>query len=391
MKKYSGITLGAAFLMATSAIGPGFLTQTTVFTAQLGASFGFVILLSVLLDLGAQINIWRVVTASGQHAPEIANRVLPGLGHFLTLLIVLGGLAFNIGNVAGAGLGLEVLTGIPTGWGAALSGLLAMGLFLSREAGKMVDWFVRVLGFLMIVLTAWVAFSAQPPLGEVAYRSFFPEKIDAMAVLTIVGGTVGGYISFAGAHRLLEAGISGRDNIGTVTRSAFTGIGVATLMRMLLFLAAFGVVASGAAIDSANPPASMFRIAAGELGYRFFGLVMWSAAVTSVVGCTFTSISFLTSSFSNIEKNKTWLTLGFIAFSVAVFLTVGKPVKTLIAAGAVNGLILPVALAAMLVAARRTELVGGYRLPLGWQIAGWAVVAVMGGMAGWSVWQFWWG
>jgi len=277
---------------------------------------------------------------------------------------------------------------------------LAAGLFLSRDAGKVVDWFVRILGFLMIMLTAWVAFSAGPPLGEVAYRTFFPEKIDATAVLTIVGGTVGGYISFAGAHRLLEAGMSGRDNIPAVTRSAFMGIGVATLMRLLLFLAAFGVVAGGATMDAANPPASMFRIAAGELGYRFFGLVMWSAAITSVVGCTFTSISFLTSSLNvrgentharQFEKNKNWLTLGFIAFSVAVFLIVGRPVKTLIMVGTLNGLILPVALAAMLVAAQRTELVGGYRLPLAWQIAGWAVVAVMGCMAGWSVWQFWWG
>lgn len=33
------ILTGAAFLMATSAIGPGFLTQTTVFTQSLGASF----------------------------------------------------------------------------------------------------------------------------------------------------------------------------------------------------------------------------------------------------------------------------------------------------------------------------------------------------------------
>ena len=42
--------LGAAFLMATSAIGPGFLTQTATFTNSLLASFGFVILLSILLD-----------------------------------------------------------------------------------------------------------------------------------------------------------------------------------------------------------------------------------------------------------------------------------------------------------------------------------------------------
>jgi Mn2+/Fe2+ NRAMP family transporter len=394
MKKLSGVSLGAAFLMATSAIGPGFLTQTTVYAAQLGASFGFVILLSVLLDLGAQVNIWRVVTASGQRAPEVADRVLPGLGHLLTLLIVLGGLAFNIGNVAGAGLGLEVFLGIPTGWGAALSGLLALGLFANRQAGKTVDWFVRLLGFLMIALTAWVAFSAQPPLGEVAFRSFFPEKIDTTAVLTIVGGTVGGYISFAGAHRLLEAGMNGPADVPAVTRSAFTGIGVATLMRLLLFLAAFGVVASGAAIDPANPPASMFRIAAGELGYRFFGLVMWAAAITSVVGCTFTSVSFLTSSLNvrgestHVWQNKTWLTAGFIAFSVLVFLVVGRPVKTLVLVGTLNGLILPVALAAMLTAARRRDILGDYRLPFGWQITGWAVVAVMGGMAVSSLGQF---
>ena len=37
------VKLGAAFLMATSAIGPGFLTQTSQFTAKYLASFAFVI------------------------------------------------------------------------------------------------------------------------------------------------------------------------------------------------------------------------------------------------------------------------------------------------------------------------------------------------------------
>lgn len=55
------VLLGAAFLMATSAVGPGFLTQTTVFTQTLAASFGFVILLSILLDIGVQLNVWRIM------------------------------------------------------------------------------------------------------------------------------------------------------------------------------------------------------------------------------------------------------------------------------------------------------------------------------------------
>ena len=69
--------------MANSSIGPGFLTQTTVFTQQLLTSFGFVILVSVVLDVGAQLNTWRILTVSELRAQDLANRLLPGLGYFL--------------------------------------------------------------------------------------------------------------------------------------------------------------------------------------------------------------------------------------------------------------------------------------------------------------------
>ena len=56
--------LGAMFLMATSAIGPGFITQTTTFTAQLGAAFAFAVLISILVDIAVQLNVWRVIGVS---------------------------------------------------------------------------------------------------------------------------------------------------------------------------------------------------------------------------------------------------------------------------------------------------------------------------------------
>ncbi len=382
MKKQTrNITLGAAFLMATSAIGPGFLTQTTVFTAELGASFGFVILLSVLIDVAAQANIWRIVVQAGQRAPEIADRLLPGLGTMLTLLVAGGGLAFNIGNVAGAGLGLEVITGMPVGWGAAISTVLAAALFMRKEAGAAMDWFARILGLGMILLTAYVAVSARPPLGEMALRTFFPTSINWQAVLTLVGGTVGSYITFAGAHRLLDAGIRGEAQVPVALRSALTGIGVATLMRVLLFAAALGVVTHTGQPDPANPPASMFKMAAGEWGYCFFGLVMWAAAITSVVGATFTSLSFLQGSFPKLTRQQRPLTLAFLAISLLVFLVVGKPVKTLIVVGALNGLILPLGLAAMLLAEGKFSVQKMMGKTV-WRRAGWAVVALMAFMAG---------
>lgn len=379
-KSKRSILLGAAFLMATSAIGPGFLTQTAVFTNQLGAAFGFVILISVLLDLIAQLNIWRIIAVADLPAQEIANKVFPGLGYFLSFLVFLGGLAFNIGNIAGAGLGLNVLLGISITKGCLISAVIAIAIFIYKEAGLVLDWVTKVLGFLMIMLTCFIVYKSQPPFAEAAIQTFVPQKISFSAILTIVGGTVGGYITFAGAHRLLEAGISGTSNLKEVNRGATTAIGVASLMRILLFLAALGVVYAGSQLDPANPPASIFRLASGEIGYKLFGLVMWSAAITSVIGSAYTSVSFIKSFHPWILKNQRQIIIIFILISTIVFLSIGKPVKTLVFVGALNGMILPVSLGVMLLAAHKTAIIKTYKHPVWLTILGTLVVVFMTGL-----------
>ena len=369
--------VGAAFLMATSAIGPGFLTQTAVFTGQLGASFGFAILASVVIDLVAQLAIWRTVVGAGRPAQDVANSVAPGLGTALALLVALGGLAFNIGNVAGAGLGLEALLGLDVRWGAALSAAFAILLFLSREAGRAMDRVAQALGTVMLALMSWVAFASRPPVGDALVRTVLPERIDPLAIVTIVGGTVGGYITFAGAHRLLDSGARGESGVALATRSAMLGIGVASAMRGLLFLAALGVVVGGVSLaGAANPAAAVFEGAAGATGRRLFGLVMWSAAITSVVGSAYTSVSFLRTLRPGLDDARRPMLLAFVALSTAVFLAVGKPVKVLVLAGALNGLILPLGLAAMLVASRRSAL----SLPRTLEVLAWLVTLAMGAM-----------
>lgn len=381
-KKPSGAILGAAFLMATSAIGPGFLTQTTLFTAELLTSFGFVILVSLLLDIGAQLNIWRIITVSDKRAQDIANSLLPGLGIFLALLVGFGGLVFNIGNIGGTGLGLNALTGLDVKAGAVISCFVALCIFWYKEAGKAVDLFVKVLGVLMILFTTWIAFNSHPPVAEALYRTIWPEKIDVLKIVTLVGGTVGGYISFAGAHRLLDAGITGKESLPQVTRSSVSGIIIVTVMRFVLFFAALGVVWHGAKLDGSNPAASVFQQAAGNIGYRFFGFVMWCAAITSVVGASYTTISFFKTLHPVIEKwSRVFVSL-FILTSTAIFVILGNPVNLLILAGAVNGLILPIALALILLAANKKNLIGEYHHPLWMQFAGWLVVVTMSYM-GW--------
>jgi len=375
--------LGAMFLMATSAIGPGFITQTVKFTDQLKAAFAFAIVVSILFDIAIQLNVWRVVGVSGRRAQDLANSVLPGAGYALSALDVLGGLVFNIGNIAGTSLGLNAIFGLDVRVGASISAAAAIGIFLVRRAGVAMDRVVVMLGVVMIALTAFVAIKTKPPLGDALRQTVSPDTASFLVITTLIGGTVGGYIVYAGAHRLVDNGIKGQRYVPQITRSSITGVAITGVMRVLLFLAVLGVVSGGAKLDALNPAADAFRQALGTTGKIVFGIIMWSAAVTSVIGASYTSTSFLKVMGPWVTRWERWVVCGFIAISTAVFLVAATtPVKLLIFAGAFNGLILPFGLGILLwIAARRPDLMGGYKYPA-WLIvigvAAWVATIYLG-------------
>ena len=379
-KKNGGALLGAAFLMATSAIGPGFLTQTSKFTSDFQASFGFVILISILLSAVAQMNIWRVLCVTGLRGQEVANKVLPGLGYLVAFMVVLGGLVFNIGNVGGGALGFNTLLGIPTKVGYVLAGVLAILVFLSRNAKGAMDTLTKVLGAIMIVVIFFVIVVVKPPVGSAIKNTFVPDAgVQALvpAIITLLGGTVGGYITFAGAHRLIDAGITGEKNLKEINKSSVMGIGIATIVRIFLFLAVLGVVVKGVALDSANPAADAFRKGAGEIGYRFAGLVLLCAAITSIIGAAYTSVSFLKTFHPAIEKHENGVIIGFIAASTLIMLILGNPATLLVVAGALNGLILPITLGICLIASKKKTIMGeNYHHPTWLLVLGIIVVII---------------
>ena len=378
--KNTSVLLGAAFIMATSAIGPGFLVQTAKFTNSYKANFGFVVLISVLLSMVVQLNVWRVLCVSEMRGQDIANKLLPGLGYFVAFLVALGGLVFNIGNVGGSALGFNTLLGIPKMAGYFISGGVAITIFLLKNAAKAMDTLTKVLGGCMIIVIFIVILIVKPPIGLAVKDTFLPsESISNLipAILTLLGGTVGGYITFSGAHRLIDAKITKEENLDEINRSSIMGIGIATLVRVLLFLAILGVVVKGVSLAAENPAADAFRKGAGEIGYRFFGLVLLSAAITSIVGAAYTSVSFLKTFNKNIEKHEKWVIIGFIIVSTIIMAIAGNPATLLILAGSLNGLILPVTLGICLVASQNKSIMGeNYRHPKVLLILGIIVVLI---------------
>lgn len=362
--------LSAMFLMSMSAVGPGFITQTANFTVKLGAAFAFAIIISILIDFVVQANIWRIVTITRMRAPAIANAAIPGSGYLLAILVIIGGLFFNIGNIGGAGLGFNAMIDLDPKIGGAIGALAAIGIFLSRRAGIAMDRVVFVAAFVKLALILYAAYVSGPPVAEAFRQTFLPDTIDFVTITTIVGGTVGGYITYAGAHRLLDKGMVGVENISAVNRAALSGIAITGVLRYILFLAILGVVASGVVIDlsgkAANPAGQAFHAAGGDIGFRLFGAVFLASAMTSIIGAAYTSVSFLTAFKPDItERQRNLATVGFIAISLIAYIIITTPpAAMLVFVGGLNGLVLPIGLSIFMYAAwKRADLMHGYHYP----------------------------
>ena len=242
-----------------------------------------------------------------------------------------------------------------------MAALIALVVLLWPGAGRAIDRTAQVAGAVLILLMLAAVVQLWPQLSW----GRFPELGSLVfPLVTIVGGTVGGYIPFSGAHRMLDLGFAGPDQLGTVRSAAVMGILAGALVRVLLFLAAWAVVAGGTSLGDQNPAAAVFAVPFGLAGLRIFGLALFLAALTSVIGSAYTSVSFLTDLGPAWAKKSPWLVVGFIAISLAVFLALGQPAKLLIVVGALNALVLPFGLLVVLWAARRPDLLGGYRHPV---------------------------
>ncbi|MHA2709588.1 NRAMP family divalent metal transporter [Vibrio owensii] len=369
--------LSVAFLMATTSVGPGFLTQTAVFTNIYKIDMAFPVFASMFITFGIVMNLWCIVGVSGMRIQDIANKVAPGMGYVVGILLALGAVAFNFGNVSGSALGINVLTGVDTTWGALFTGVVGCLLFVVHNASKRMDQMARYLGLFMIILIAYVAMTSLPPMGETLSAAVMPTDVGSLLLptLTIVGGAVGGY--YTGAQRLVDIGLQGKENVPAIKTAAWAGISIAVVIRILLFMAVFGVIATGVTLDSANPAADAFRQGAGEVGYFIFGLVLFVASITSVVGNSYMAISLIKTLFPVVARNEKAWCVGFIIITSLGTVTMNMPILLLMLAGLVNSIILPIVLGMVLVATRRKDIVGDYKHPAYLTLTGVAIVVVM--------------
>ncbi len=385
---------GPGMIVAAAFVGPGTLATASVAGAHYGFALIWAIAFSLFASLVLQEMAARLGFASGAGLGEalrggIANAALRRA--ILTGVIgaiALGNAAFEVGNITGAALGLEALTGLPRPFWCAVVGGLAGGLLCSHRE-------LRIDGLVMpadapmgvaFVATALFALAHAPPLAPQLLRPALPQGA-LLTTIALIGTTVVPYNLFLHASavaqkwpRSANASLR-RVRVDSTLSIALGGIiTMAILVTAALFYRGEGEITGAAQIAALVEPA----LGAGASGPFLFGL--FAAGITSAVTAPLAA-GYACAGCLGWEGERRERRMRRVSWAVVgvgtLFAIVGKrPVAAIVAAQAINGVLLPILAGFLLIAVNRRALLGPYRN--GWitNALGVVVIAVALGLGG---------
>src|SRR5699024_5043859 len=108
------------------------------------------------------------------------------------------------------------------------------------------------------------------------------------SIATIVSLSIVGYISFSGAHRLFDVGISGEQHIKDVRKVAAYSVLIVTAVRFILFLTILGLTNKNVIIFEDNILEGAFLEIFGDIGIYALGILFVAASISSIIGATYT-------------------------------------------------------------------------------------------------------
>ena len=333
--------LSAAFL------GPGTITTA----AKAGANFQFDLLWAlvfstfaclVLQEAAARLSIVSNKSL-GSAIAETFGKVKGGWMVFLLIIgaIIIGSAAYQTGNLLGAAEGILLISNISSGPVIFILAIIA-GIALLFPSLQIL---ARSLGFLVVLMGfAFIttALLFKPNISDLISGSFIPQMPEGsgLLILGLIGTTVVPYNIFLGS------GLT--DKTQTIKEMRF-GISIAILLGGITSMA---VLIVGSAISGEFSYVALGQTLGNKLGswaVWFFGFGLFAAGFSSSITAPLASAITARDLFQH-KNAKKWTQNGIyfkmiwglvlvtgLAFGLAGF----KPIPAIIAAQALNGLILP--------------------------------------------------
>src|ERR671916_71552 len=370
--------LGPGLLVTAAFIGPGTVTTASV----AGASTGYALLWAIVFSIFATIVLQEMSARLGVVSREGLGEALrttfdkPLIKWGAVLLVVaaiaFGNAAFETGNITGAALGLETLSGVsPQVW-AIVVGIVAFVLLASGAYRVIERALVALVIVMSVVFIVTAIFVIRPgDVGNILAGAVVPgiPPGGLITVAALIGTTVVPYNLFLHASSVQEKwpeSVPTREALiesrSDTTISIVLG-GIITVAILATGAAAF--FGTGTEITDAGQMAEQLEPLLGAFAKYFFAIGILAAGVTSAITAPLAA-AYATSGALGWERNlrgwrfrAVWVIVLVVGTVLAALGT--DPVTAIVFAQAANGVLLPIVAVFLLFVMNRGDLLGEYR------------------------------
>lgn len=369
--KLSAYRPGPGMMVSAAFIGPGTVTACTL----AGANFGFALIwalvfatittiilqgFAVRIALVSRMGLAEAMMAS---VPSAALKFLAAL--LLIAALLLGNAAYEAGNISGAVLGVEALSG------ADISGykpLVIIGIAILATALLLLSqpkWVERVLISLVLLMSAafLAAFLLTRPDFAAIFSGFVPQIPEAglLTAIALIGTTIVPYNLFlhAASARKRWATVDGLTEAQT---DNFVSIGIGGLISITILATAAGsLFGTGSEIGNAADMARQLDPVFGSLASVTLGLGLFAAGLTSAITAPLATGYIMQEIFGKSGDSASRLPYILGIGTVLLSGTTGalmnyRPVEIIFVAQIANGLLLPIIAAFLLYLANNRDI-----------------------------------
>ena len=365
--------IGPAALVTAAFIGPGTVTVCTLAGVNYGYSLIWALILSaviciVLQEMSARLGLVSrkgLSEALGSISHNVIMRGAVLMAVFLAIAV--GNAAYQAGNISGAVLGLETLTGEAAMTVAGfrinplglLIGVLAFAL-LYANSYKLLEKCLVSLVILMSIAFIVVAIATLPPISELA-KGLVPraQGVQLLTIVGLIGTTVVPYNLFLHAALVQEKWKSA-DDLPAARKDIYIAIGLGGIVSLAVIIA--GAAVQQREISSAADLALGLEPVFGPMAKYLLSIGLFAAGITSAVTAPLAAAYVVRGCLGWEKNNRDWkfrATWMFILVMGVVLSGQGiRPVDLIRFAQFANGLLLPLIVAFLLWAMNSKALLG---------------------------------
>ncbi len=387
MKRWHGV--GPGVIVTAAFIGPGTITTATLAGARFGVTLLWALAFATVATIVLQEMSARLGLATGAGLGTALRTVggHPLLGLTLAGLaavaVIGGAAAYEAGNLTGAALGLESITGLPLRTWVALGTLFAGILLLTgqyRLVERVLASCVAIMGVVFLTTAALVA----PSLDQVLAGVFVPRLPDdaELNALALIGTTIVPYNLFLHAAVVRERWSQIAD-LPAVRWDLVLAIGLGGIVSCAVVITASSAL-DGTAVRSAGDMASQLEPLLGPwagqafaLGYAAAGI---SSAVTAPLAAAYIILDTMGRSNDVRAPAARVVWVGCILVGAAAAMLGTRPVPLIFLAQIVNGLVLPIVAVVLLIAMNDRRRLGDHVNSWRGNVIGLAVVVLCTGL-----------